>query len=164
MNLKLACKTLIKSPFGKAGINSIGVVSILFKSFESNVTITDARPKFKADICVTFLLAGVASKELNINLSSSFTFCPIDPPLGHLFMKFLVPSYKVLIVGFGPTGSTTFIPSPAKSCVRFPSPVPAPINVRISNSVTPDANVGVPPPENIPGSAKDVKPEGLVAL
>ena len=42
--------------------------------------------------------------------------------------------------------------------------VPAPINVLISCCVTPDANVGVPPPENIPGSANDVKLLGLALL
>jgi hypothetical protein len=42
--------------------------------------------------------------------------------------------------------------------------VPAPIKVLISSSVTPDANVGVPPPENIAGSANDVKLLGLALL
>ena len=42
--------------------------------------------------------------------------------------------------------------------------VPAPINVLISAPVTPDAKVGVPPPENIPGSANAVKPLGFVEL
>ena len=48
--------------------------------------------------------------------------------------------------------------------VTEPLPVPAPISDLISAAVTPEANVGEPPPLNIPGSAKDVKPEGLVLL
>ena len=39
--------------------------------------------------------------------------------------------------------------------------VPAPIKVLTSAAVTPEAKVGVPPPENIPGSANDVNPESL---
>ena len=42
--------------------------------------------------------------------------------------------------------------------------VPAPIKFLISAAVTPEANVGEPLPENIPGSAKDVYPLGFVAL
>ena len=42
--------------------------------------------------------------------------------------------------------------------------VPAPIKVLISCAVTPDAKEGVPPPLNIPGSAKDVKPLGFALL
>ncbi len=42
--------------------------------------------------------------------------------------------------------------------------VPAPIKDLTSAAVTPDANVGVPPPENIPGSANDVKLLGLALL
>ena len=39
---------------------------------------------------------------------------------------------------------------------EVPLPVPAPIRVLISKPVTPEANVGVPLPLNIPGSANDV--------
>ena len=42
--------------------------------------------------------------------------------------------------------------------------VPAPIRFLTSKAVTPEANVGVPPPENIPGSANVVNPEGLLLL
>ena len=40
--------------------------------------------------------------------------------------------------------------------------VPAPIRLLTSAAVTPLANVGVPPPLNIPGSAKVVYPLSLV--
>ena len=56
-------------------------------------------------------------------------------------------------------------PSPAPTDVTPEEElVPAPMRVLISAPVTPDAKVGVPPPLNIPGSAKDVKPELLLNI
>ena len=42
---------------------------------------------------------------------------------------------------------------PVFETLPSPLPVPAPIKLLISAPVTPVANVGVPPPLNIPGSA-----------
>ena len=54
------------------------------------------------------------------------------------------------------------VPVPPTEVTPEDELVPAPIKVLISSPVTPIANVGVPPPENIPGSANDVYPSPLV--